>query len=44
MINADFKILNLDAKGHIPLKKYARAYGGVVVAIFLVLEKIIFTG
>ena len=43
-INADFKILNLDAKGHIPLKKYARTYGGVVVAIFAVVEKIIFTG
>jgi hypothetical protein len=41
-IKADFKILNLNDKGHIPLLKYNRRYGGTVYEISVVLQKIIF--
>lgn len=40
-INADFKIINLNENGHIPMKKYDRRYGGVVVEITVVLQKIL---
>lgn len=40
-INADFKILNLDPNGHIPLAKYARKYGGYVVEIIVIMQKIV---
>lgn len=40
-INADFRIMNLDGNGHIPLKRYDRRYGGFVVSIEVVLQKLV---
>lgn len=40
-IQADFKILNLNSNGHIPMVQYPRRYGGFVVEITAVLQKII---
>ncbi len=37
-IMADFKLLNLDPRGHIPTKRYERRRGGYVIEIEPVLE------
>lgn len=39
-ITADFKVLNLDASGHIPMQKYARKYGGCVYEMRIILEAV----
>lgn len=39
-IEADFKVLNLDASGHIPMQKYARKYGGSVYEMHIILEAV----
>ena len=40
-INADFKILNLNESGHIPMTRHDRRYGGYTVAINVVLMKLV---
>jgi SAM-dependent methyltransferase len=35
-----FRVLNLDARGHIPTKRYARRFGGFVVEFDVVLEAV----
>lgn len=37
-INADFVVRNLDDKGHIPMTRYERRFGGYVVEFDVVLE------
>ena len=38
LVRADFRIVNLDARGHIPINRYERRLGGYVIEIEPILE------